>query len=263
MSKTKQQTGTREWSNFSLNCAIGCSHNCRYCYAREMLCRFGVTTEEEWPVEKLKKDVPLVRHRKGVIMFPTAHDITLPILDQCCSTIYDNLTIKNRMLICSKPKWSCMREIFNTCSQYKDIVEIRFTIGSLNDDALYFWEPGAPSMEERYECLKQAKKWGFHTSVSIEPILEPWYVEQIVDEVGRFVNGQIWIGLLRKSEQRVRIEDEDGELRLKELEEFYKTQAMKDILEKVSGYPNVMLKDSARRMLVKNGDTKETTAKQN
>jgi hypothetical protein len=226
-----------------------------------MLCRFGLTTEKEWPIERIKTSVPLVRHRRGIVMFPTAHDITLPILDACCSTIYDNIILKNKMLICSKPRWNCMREVFNTCFQHKELVELRFTIGSLNDDALSFWEPGAPTIEERFECLKQAKKWNFYTSVSVEPMLEPWDVENIINKIGRYVNGQIWIGLLRKPEQRVNIgTDEDGELRLKELTEFYKTNEMKDIFNKVSGYPNVMLKDSARKMLVGNGDSKEKQA---
>lgn len=34
---SKKKTGTREWSESSLNIAIGCKNNCRYCYASHTL----------------------------------------------------------------------------------------------------------------------------------------------------------------------------------------------------------------------------------
>ena len=32
--------GTQEWSVKTVNCCTGCSHDCRYCYAKGMAVRF-------------------------------------------------------------------------------------------------------------------------------------------------------------------------------------------------------------------------------
>ena len=35
MKNEKKLFGTREWSKSSLNITIGCSNNCKYCYAKD------------------------------------------------------------------------------------------------------------------------------------------------------------------------------------------------------------------------------------
>ena len=42
--KIKNQ-GTQEWSVKTINCCTGCSHDCRYCYAKGMAVRFKQVTE--------------------------------------------------------------------------------------------------------------------------------------------------------------------------------------------------------------------------
>ena len=60
--ETKKQEskchGTSEWSVKTVNCCTGCSHDCRYCYAKEMGIRFRWATEDLWPLERIRqKDV--------------------------------------------------------------------------------------------------------------------------------------------------------------------------------------------------------------
>ena len=53
---TKKATGTREWATSNENICDGCSHDCRYCYAREMAVRFKRKTKENWSEMKLKQN---------------------------------------------------------------------------------------------------------------------------------------------------------------------------------------------------------------
>ena len=47
------KTGTREWSEQSINCCVGCAHACLYCYARANALRFGrLTRGGDWAEER-------------------------------------------------------------------------------------------------------------------------------------------------------------------------------------------------------------------
>lgn len=42
LSKIQKITlGTKEWADSNVNCYLGCSNNCRYCYAKKMAIRFN------------------------------------------------------------------------------------------------------------------------------------------------------------------------------------------------------------------------------
>ena len=49
-------SGTREWADHNVNCVIGCSNNCRYCYAKMMAKRFGRKTEDSWKEMVIRRD---------------------------------------------------------------------------------------------------------------------------------------------------------------------------------------------------------------
>lgn len=78
-------TGTKEWSNFSYNICIGCEHGCLYCYAKAQACRFDKPKgiPGKWNQQKLnptRRALGDEVEAKGVVMFPTSHDITPPFL---------------------------------------------------------------------------------------------------------------------------------------------------------------------------------------
>lgn len=53
--ETKGSTGTKEWAKKNLNICVGCIHNCRYCYARQMsMDRFHRT--DNWEEERIRWD---------------------------------------------------------------------------------------------------------------------------------------------------------------------------------------------------------------
>jgi len=86
----KKVSGTREWARSNVNVSNGCSHDCRYCYARNMAVRFKRKTAETWHLEEIDKDKVSKGYgkRRGTIMFPTTHDITPGIFESCFKSYF-------------------------------------------------------------------------------------------------------------------------------------------------------------------------------
>ncbi|MBA7663421.1 hypothetical protein ES703_71462 [subsurface metagenome] len=196
--KTKSRKitlGTKEWADSNVNCYFGCSNDCRYCYAKKMAIRFKRKTEETWKfMEPNQKAIEKgYSKRKGRIMFPTSHDITMENLNGCLNVLKKLLDADNEILITTKPKLSCVKIICNSLFKKKDLIQFRFTITSINNELLSFWEPNAPSFEERFDALKHAYKIGYKTSISIEPFLDenPFH---LVDILIPYTTESIWIG---------------------------------------------------------------------
>ena len=53
--KRKVNNGTREWAVKTVNCCTGCSHDCVYCYAKEMSHRFGQVADGQWASERIRQ----------------------------------------------------------------------------------------------------------------------------------------------------------------------------------------------------------------
>ncbi|MHA1270186.1 MAG: radical SAM protein [Candidatus Helarchaeota archaeon] len=188
--------GTREWSDYSINCITGCSNNCRYCYARKMAIRFGRKSDDNWKYMEIReKDVKKkYKLRKGRFMFPTAHDITKDpdVLEACLIVLNNLLKVGNSVLITTKPSPFVIKKICSIFEPYKNQIQFRFTITSNQDNLLQFWEPGAPPYNDRIYALKYAFKKGFKTSVSIEPFLND--PSEFIFELTPYITESIWIG---------------------------------------------------------------------
>jgi len=168
-------SGTREWSVKDFNCCTGCSHNCRYCYARGIALHYNQIKKDEWPVERIRAKDVSIRHRKkydGQIMFPSSHDITPNNLDACITKLRNLLIPGNHVLVVSKPHLECIEKICDSLRNFISQILFRFTIGACDDRILSFWEPNAPRYAERKQCLIYAHQVGFKTSVSVEPMLD-------------------------------------------------------------------------------------------
>jgi len=184
----KTPTGTREWSGSSVNCCTGCANGCLYCYGRELALRRGAIKQGwEWTRQRPRKPLKRYGRHRGVVMFPSVHDITPENLSACLEVLDKLLRAGNRVLVVSKPRLACIQRLCSVLAAYRAQMEFRFSIGAVSDELLGMWEPGAPSLGERLDCLAWAAGHGFATSVSCEPLLEPWGVEQLVAAVSPFV----------------------------------------------------------------------------
>ncbi len=191
----KEVFGTKEWAKYNENLISGCSHGCLYCYAKAIAMRFQRRTVETWWQEIIdeKKLIKRFSKKDGRFMFPTTHDITPDNLDFCMAFLGNILQPGNEVLVVSKPHLECIRSICETFHQYRKNILFRFTIGSADNQTLRFWDPYAPSFDERLESLIYTRKAGFQTSVSCEPMLDDEaYI--LIQAVIPYVTDAIWLG---------------------------------------------------------------------
>lgn len=158
----KKLFGTKEWADKTLNLLSGCHNNCKYCFGRENAIRFHRKTPEDWREEVLNKTAFAKKFAKrgGTIMFPSTHDITQDHLTECIIYLKKMLEAGNRVLIVTKPDFVCVKAMCKELVPYDDQILYRFTIGSIDDAVLKFWEPDAPD----YATRAAAVKYWFNTN---------------------------------------------------------------------------------------------------
>jgi len=240
-------TGTKEWASSNVNIISGCSHNCRYCYAKKLALRFGRKTEDSWKImelsqEKLHKNY---KKRKGRVMFPSSHDIVPEFKDECFKIIEKLLNAGNSILITSKPHYPIIKELCEMFQDFRNIIQFRFTITSLNNDLLNFWEEGAPTFEERLESLKYAYKMKFQTSVSIEPFLDHDPIP-LVKKLYPFISETIWIGKMNYINRKNIKEDEFKFYNT--IRENYTINNIQKITNKLKQFKKIRYKDSIKKL---------------
>lgn len=195
----KPPSGTQEWAASNVNIQDGCEHDCRYCYAKTMAIRFKRVTAASWGRPRLRQhdlDRSFTK-RAGRIMFPTAHDITGQNIDECVSVLTRMLAAGNELLIVSKPWLACVTRLCDELAEYRSQILFRFSIGSIENDVLSYWEPGAPSFDERLSSLKMAHLQDFQTSISGEPMLDG-DPDALIAAVRPYVTDSIWLGKINR-----------------------------------------------------------------
>ena len=210
--KREITSGTKEWADYNVNCIKGCSNDCRYCYAKIMAKRFHRCKEDTWKTMVINENAILKNYGKykGRVMFPSTHDITddPSVLNACVIVINKLLISGNEVLITTKPSLSVIKSIVKKFNTFKDQIQFRFTITSCDNYLLSFWEPNAPSYEDRFESLKYSYENGFKTSVSIEPFLDT-SPQNLVYKLSEYTSESIWLGPMNYiSRNGIKSEDE-------------------------------------------------------
>lgn len=250
------KTGVYEWADKSINMQIGCEHDCRYCYARyRAVERYRYCpSNEAWrnPVANKQKTEKGYRTNYGTVMFPSTHDITPDNVHGCLSVIEKLLKAGNNALIVTKPHFDCIELMCRHLKDYKDKVLFRFTIGSMSNRVLKFWEPGAPNFSERLRCLKWAFSEGFKTSVSCEPYLDA-NVAMTYFECRPYLTDSFWIGKMR-GWHRVNLADVSPEKIKHYVDTLKKAQTddfVKSLYQYLDGQPFIRWKDSIQEVIQK------------
>jgi len=231
----EKKTGTREWSDSSLNVCAGCPNGCLYCYAREMALRYGrIADGAAWTaetVDQAKLDdyravlagTKKIRGGLGTVMIPTTHDITPKNAEAVAAAACALLsaptppnTPETRILFVTKADGPSVETVCRKIDEIADQdqaplgtrgilrnrTEWRLTIGALDDRARAFWEPHAPPVEMRLEVLRWLYRTAWRTSVSAEPLLEPRRAVALVTTVAPHVTETVWIGTARDLARR-------------------------------------------------------------
>ncbi len=197
-------TGTNEWVKETINRIKGCKHSCLYCFAKSNAVKRKFKTINNWEIEELnKKRLPKqFKKRNHRVMFPSTHDLTPSNLKHCLPVIEKLLESDSDVLLVSKPHLDVITTICQRFELRKDQILFRFSIGSSDNKILKFWEPFAPSYQERLDCLKYAFNKGFQTSVSVEPALD-LNTSDLVKQLLPYITDAVWIGKPNKLKQRL------------------------------------------------------------
>jgi len=253
MRKGKPVFGTAEWAVSNANYLKGCSNDCKYCFSKEMAIRFKRKTPENWNEEDVNWDAynRIVRYREGYIMFPSTHDITPEHIDLAIDYLRRLLKVGNRVLVVSKPFFSCIKMICDTFVEYKDKILFRFTIGSTSSETLRFWEPNASDYEERKRALIYAFEAGYQTSISCEPMLDD-RVDRVIDELSPYVTDAIWLGKMNFALRRLKT---NGQLNAESLAaaerllEWQSDRKIKELYSRYKGKPIIKWKESIKKVV--------------
>ena len=251
----KSAFGTKEWADYNINASSGCASSCRYCYAQSMAIRFKRKTPDTWKEEVVNQKAveKNYRKRKGVCMYPTSHDITPGTLDASLVVLKKLFEAGNDVLIVTKPHYEVIVRLCDELKEFKDQFLFRFTIGSSDSSVLKFWEPGAPSFEERISALEYAFENGFNTSISMEPTLD-LHPEKVIEKVYDYVTNDIWIGLPNKLNQRLKMngygDDEQVMKASAELQKGQSDEWVIGLVEKYENDPKIRWKDSIRKVII-------------
>lgn len=250
-------SGTKEWAVKNINIGRGCYHGCRYCYSRyNSVTRFKQCTVEQFisgtvlNAERIDGDY---KKYDGIVMYPSRHDITPLILPEYLIVLRKLLDAGNKVLIVTKPHLDCIKRITEEYEEFRRQIIFRFTIGSMDDGVLKFWEPNAPGFKERWQSLRYAFCKGYKTSVSAEPYLDNRTV-QLYEFLRMWVNESFWIGKLNDFKNRVDLKDvtkDQMAAYVKPLLAAQSNKAVMKLYENLNGHIFVRWKDSIREVMEK------------
>jgi DNA repair photolyase len=254
--EVKPGHGVSEWAPWSYNIGTGCSSNCAYCYScgitMDMAKKDGkVFLRSDWPNEQIKPWKVNIDHKVDEwVMFPSMHCISEKYLPYYILTLENILKAGNRVLIVTKARLQSIQAICDRFPQYKEQILFRITIGSMNANVCKFWEPGAPSPQERMEALQYAHQNGFQTSVSAEPMLES-YEEAIslYETLSPLLTDTIWFGKMAEIDKRVDMTNPAYAKASAMIKEFQSNKNIRLLYNSLKDRPKVMWKDSVREVV--------------
>jgi len=217
-----------------VNFCTGCRNDCIYCWARNMAVdRYHRLAHDEWPNEVVR-DHDVRKGRKLVdlpVRCPFTHDITPGNIDAAETVLLKLLEPGNGVLILSKPRVECIERLTRTLRPFMDRIHFRFTIGVMDEELRRFWEPGAPAFEERLKALQTAYAAGYATSVSAEPLVEPWNAAELLAKLRPFITGSFWVGKLNDLVNRTKWLYPDGHPEIDRLELWQTDEKVLEVYE--------------------------------
>ncbi len=165
-------------SDFTLNCYVGCSHRCLYCYARYMT-KFR-DRPEDWgefvdvkinAPEVLKEQIKKIELPKEIYM-STVCDGWQPLeekykLSRACL----KLLLEAGFSISILTKSKLIRRDFDLLEAHNKQSSLGMTITTLNPELKRLLEPNASDSRERINTLKEAQQKGIEIYVFLGPLI--------------------------------------------------------------------------------------------
>jgi DNA repair photolyase len=131
----------------------------------------------------------------------------------------------------------------------RDQIVFRFTIGADSDEVLGYWEPHAPTFQERLASLSYAWEEQFATSVSIEPMLDRTNIIRLVDTIYSFVSDTIWIGKMNAIGKRVAVVTDEDRQQVAQIVAGQTDEEIKKVYLALKDNPKVRWKESIKQVV--------------
>lgn len=177
-----------EYAKYACNFYVGCSNDCEYCY-----CKKGVLSHamgkptptlkkcfknEEDAMLQFEKELHenLTEFRKHGIFLTFSSDPLLPETRGLTYAAMDACTIENVpiMLLTKRADFDIIPTYYD---HYRNIIAIGFTLTGMDN-----LEPNASTNAERIYRMKDLAKRGYKTFASIEPVIDVFKSERMIEE---------------------------------------------------------------------------------
>ncbi len=199
----KPEGAAREYAELGLNLINGCDFGCLYCYNPDIMRRTREDFRDNPVAIKKSKMDNLARDCKNLkgTKAPPIHlcfigdpyqklDLELQLTRQAIKLLKEHgLTVQ----LLTKAGLDRVSRDFDLLEPGID--KIGATLTLIDPSASREWEPEAALPKERIAMLKEAKERGFHTWVSMEPVLDPSQTLTLIERTHEFVD-LFWIGKL-------------------------------------------------------------------
>ena len=163
--------------DYALNPYLGCLHGCIYCYARlytwhrEASSEWGdVVVVKENLIEVLEREVK--RIKPGVVGVSTITDPYQPVEAQYMLTRRSiELLLKHGFHVSIQTKNTLVLRDLDLLEEFKDQVDVGFTITSLKHSIARLIEPYSSPPLKRVEALKKISRQGIETWIFYGPVI--------------------------------------------------------------------------------------------
>lgn len=170
--------------DYALNPYIGCYHACVYCYAREFVSikrvarHWGEIVVVKTNIADVLRD-EVTRYRRGVVGIGTITDAYQPvesefqITRQCIEVL-----LNAGFTVTVQTKSDLILRDLDILASRPSLVDVGFTITTLDSSIARLIEPRAPSPQKRVAALERIASAGIKTWVFLGPII-PGYNDDL------------------------------------------------------------------------------------
>lgn len=186
----------REYSELAANFYTGCSHACKYCYCpsimRKTLSEWSASPHARTNIVRqfendCKKADPETKQKELLFSF----------MSDCYQSEESAFLTRHMLLLAEKYGFKNVNVL--TKAGFRAVADFDIfkrntgwkfgsTIIFRNEELREEWEPGAPSIQSRYEAVKLAHNAGIYTWISIEPVVNVEEALKVITDMYNFTD---------------------------------------------------------------------------
>lgn len=193
-----------EYADLALNIYRGCTHSCIYCYNNGRFGQKGYFFEAARPKKNLSQKLVLDLQYLQEELGPACPEIHLTFMGdayQPAETTYGLTRMLIRLIIGANLPFTILTKSnlvvrdFDLLIPYGSKFRLGITLTSIDQAEAIKWEPGTGYIDDRIRALKEFKRLGGRTWVSLEPVMSVKSTIRAIERTYGFVDFY-WIGAL-------------------------------------------------------------------